>query len=194
MKTLKNNAKGFTLLEILLVIAIIGALTSIAIPDYLRYIDEAKIAACKENRRNIEMEERMYYSEHDKAGLKVDSKYSCPSGGVYVWLVSDPNDPEYPKVGCSIHNAGTPETPDHAIDWMVDFVQNLNLSVKITKVLTKRLSLAKKRYEKGQIKRADNTLKNLMKQIKKYRSKIADEDEVFLYSKIKEIRGMLKSK
>lgn len=37
-----NNQKGFTLIELMIVIAIIGVLTSVALPAYGQYTDKAK--------------------------------------------------------------------------------------------------------------------------------------------------------
>jgi len=41
MKTIRHNAKGFTLLEIIVVLAVIGALAAILSPMIFRYIDDA---------------------------------------------------------------------------------------------------------------------------------------------------------
>ncbi len=110
LRCLNNNA-GFALIELLMVFVIIGALASIAIPHYADYREKALEAQCKANRYHIEMEEMAYFAEHGKPSLKIDDKYSCPRGGTYVWLVMDPEDPDYPQIGCSIHFTGSaPET------------------------------------------------------------------------------------
>ena len=107
MKKLSTYAiQGFTLLELMITLLIAGILLSIAIPNYLAHKEKAYKAQCESNRYNIELEERAYYIEYHKPSLVIDEKYKCLSGGVYVWLVSDPENSEYPKVGCSVHDIG----------------------------------------------------------------------------------------
>lgn len=99
-----RGSEGFTLIEVLVVMGIVGALSSIAAPNYMKQRWEAEKAACQATRRNIEMAEMSYYAANSAPSMSVSNEYACPSEGVYVWLVSDPEHPDYPKVVCSKHS------------------------------------------------------------------------------------------
>lgn len=43
----RTNRKGFTLIELVTVIVILGILSAVALPVYLDYRQDAKVAACK---------------------------------------------------------------------------------------------------------------------------------------------------
>lgn len=51
---MNTNRKGFTLLEILIVVAVIGILASIVIPNYLSARTESQKSACIANLKQIE--------------------------------------------------------------------------------------------------------------------------------------------
>jgi len=106
----KSWLQGFMLVELLIVIALLAALISIAVPSYVAYTEIARAASCLSNRHNIEQDKRTAYLNNDVPSLVIDSRYKCPSGGVYAWLVSDPTDPNYPRIGCSLHYGQTPAT------------------------------------------------------------------------------------
>ncbi len=65
MRKVFMNKKGFTLIELMIVVAIIGILAAIAIPNFLSYQCKAKQAEAKVNLGNLRTAEEAYRAEQD---------------------------------------------------------------------------------------------------------------------------------
>jgi len=63
-----SNKQGFTLVELVIVIVIIGILAAIAIPKFADLSDSAKVAACKQNQEAVESACTIYYANSAMAG------------------------------------------------------------------------------------------------------------------------------
>jgi type IV pilus assembly protein PilA len=61
----RKMAKGFTLIELMIVVAIIGILAAIAIPNFIKFQARSKQSECKTNLKGIFTAERSYYQEKD---------------------------------------------------------------------------------------------------------------------------------
>ena len=110
---LKMSKRGFTLVEIMIVVAIIGLLAAIAIPNFVRARQKAQAEACIANLRQIEGATQVWAVDTGAADTVAPSwnnlvpnyirtQPSCPAGGNYV-LATVNNRPT-----CSIANTVTP--------------------------------------------------------------------------------------
>ena len=72
---MKNNIKGFTLLELLAVLVIMATIAIIAIPIFMNKSDEAKIQAHKSNIREITNAAQRYEWENGQPPTGVGSDY-----------------------------------------------------------------------------------------------------------------------
>ncbi|MBU5625385.1 prepilin-type N-terminal cleavage/methylation domain-containing protein [Oscillibacter sp. MSJ-2] len=109
-----SRRAGFTLMEMLIVVAIIAVLAAIAIPTFSSRSDQAKEAVCLTNRQTLlgqlryaQVIDGLTREQADQ--LKDSLGIVCPAGGTITVEVGD-----IIRVSCSIHG-GTGEDSEHAV-------------------------------------------------------------------------------
>ncbi len=63
---LKRAQRGFTLIELMIVVAIIGILAAIAIPNFIRFQARSKQSEAKSNLKALFSAQKSYFQEHDR--------------------------------------------------------------------------------------------------------------------------------
>jgi len=92
LRRLEKNRAGFTLVELMIVVAIIGILAAIAIPSYLNFQAKTKRSEVKANLSAIYSAELSYYSEKDTFSNSFVAIRWVPVGTKYYYSYSVGNE------------------------------------------------------------------------------------------------------
>ena len=115
-KLLKKNEKGFTLMEMLIVVAIIAVLVAIAIPTFKSSLDKAKVATDAANIRAGYASAMMTIMQKELNGeaITADKTYYLQKDGSVAEATSTTGD-----YSCKI-TQGDYEVAGQKISWTVD--------------------------------------------------------------------------
>lgn len=62
---MRKKRKGFTLIELMIVIAIIAILAAVLVPNFMRAREASRLTACKSNLKNISTAVETYSNDYD---------------------------------------------------------------------------------------------------------------------------------
>jgi prepilin-type N-terminal cleavage/methylation domain-containing protein len=82
--TLKGAAKGFTLIELMIVVAIIGILAAIALPKFADLITKSKESSVKGTLGTVRSALSIYYSDNEGTNPSGDPIDAMTLGGKYL--------------------------------------------------------------------------------------------------------------
>ena len=86
----KKNDRGFTLIELMIVVAVVGILAALAIPNFLRFQAKSKQTEAQVNLRSIYASQNTYFAEHDTYTAAITNLEWEPEGTArYQYTIMD---------------------------------------------------------------------------------------------------------
>src|SRR5215469_2312760 len=103
---MRKSREGFTLIELMIVVAIIGILAAIAIPKFASLIRKSNEGASKGNLGSIRGALSIYYG--DLEGQYPDDMTSLTISGKYLASIPNAKAPNYHPDTSSVYNSNVP--------------------------------------------------------------------------------------
>jgi len=104
VKSLKNQ-RGFTLIELMVVVAIVGILASIAIPNFLKYMARSRQSEAKANLAAVFVSETSFYGENSRYGSFNEVGYTLATSS---GATTNRYTYRSPAIGGAATSSGTP--------------------------------------------------------------------------------------
>lgn len=125
----RGKRKGFTLMELLIIVAVIAVLVGVSIPIFVSKLEAARKATCDANRTILQhliiydmmSEESTANEAYEKYYKENETTYACPSNGI----ISMTSQGSVVKIHCTKHGATKGENVDLYIE-LTDVLKELN--------------------------------------------------------------------
>jgi prepilin-type N-terminal cleavage/methylation domain-containing protein len=88
---MKSRRRGFTLIELMIVVMIIGLLAAIAIPRFTHVKQKARVATMQTALKNLGQAEETFFAEHGEYTASLDSLNFAPTAEMTLTVVEATN-------------------------------------------------------------------------------------------------------
>jgi len=93
----RKNEEGFTLIEMMIVVAIIAILVAILVPNFMRARAQAQTAACEANLKEIATILELYQTDHQQYPAGNNTPVTIADTDLAAYLKQNPVDPVNPS-------------------------------------------------------------------------------------------------